>query len=72
MDLKTIYRWMALLIESAEGDYESIWDEFWKLSKRVRVRVDWCDPDTSYEEDIMARFNAIGNYLEEVNNEQHN
>ena len=65
MKLQTIYNKMEVLIDSSEGDYESIWDDFWELSKQDKGRVDWCDPDTSYEDDIMARFTAIGNYLDE-------
>lgn len=47
-------------------DFELIWDDFWNLSKQVDVHIDYYDPDTSYEEDIMARYNAIGDYLKVV------
>lgn len=46
--------------------YGAIWDDFWSLSKEVRVYIEYYDPDTSYEEDIMARYNAIGSYLGDV------
>jgi hypothetical protein len=72
MNLRNVYRCMESLIESSNDDYSDIWVEFWKLSNRIGVHIDWYDPDTSYEEDIMARYNAIGAYLEEANNEQHN
>lgn len=65
MRLDTIYYWMTQLIESVyEGDYSEIWDDFWSLNKKVPVSIDYYDPDTSYEEDIIARYNAIGEYLE--------
>jgi hypothetical protein len=70
MKLETIYNWMTRLIESVDieqgKDYSDIWDDFWALSRRVPIFIDYCDPDTSYEEDIMARYNAIGRYLWEV------
>lgn len=67
MRLDTVYYWMTKLIKSVDeahgGDYSEIWDDFWSLNKRVPVSIDYYDPDTSYEEDIMARYNAIGEYL---------
>lgn len=69
MKVETIYNWMTRLIESVDieqgKDYSDIWDDFWALNRRVPVFIDYYDPDTSYEEDIMARYNAIGEYLGE-------
>lgn len=68
LSLRTIYRQMGSLIQYANvrGDYGAIWDEFWSLSKGVRVYIEYYDPDTTYEEDIMARYAAIGRYLGDV------
>lgn len=62
-----IYDRMRSLIFYArfKKDFELIWDDFWELSKDIEVHIDYYDPDTSYEEDIMARYNAIGDYLKE-------
>jgi hypothetical protein len=70
MKVETIYNWMTRLIESVDieqgKDYSDIWDDFWALNRRIPVFIDYYDPDTSYEEDIMARYNAIGEYLGKV------
>lgn len=67
MRLDTIYYWMTRLIKSVDeeygDDYSEIWDDFWALNKKVPVFIDYYDPDTSYKEDIMARYNAIGEYI---------
>lgn len=67
MKVETIYNWMTRMISTVdevhEGDYSEIWEDFWALNRRVPVFIDYYDPDTSYEEDIMARYNAIGEYL---------
>lgn len=63
---KQLYLKMKRLIEAADKQskvsnqdcYEKIWNEFWKLHKQMSVNIDWCDPDSTYEEDIMACFNA--------------
>ena len=65
--VEVIYDRMSYLIKYAKdlNDFEFIWDDFWKLSKQIDVHIDYYDPDTSYEADIMARYDAIGDYLEE-------
>lgn len=34
--------------------FKDIWDSFWEIKKQIKTVVDWYDPDTTYEEDIMA------------------
>jgi hypothetical protein len=48
-----------------EEDFETIWDDFWELSSFVDdfVHIEYYDPDTSYEEDILYRMSAIKAYF---------
>lgn len=46
-----------------EDDYGLIWDDFWNLNKGVALHIAYYDPDTTHEEDILARYYAIKNYL---------
>ena len=58
---------MTNLIDSTEPeDFGDIWDEFWELSQEISkiVRIEYYDPDTTYFEDIMARYDSIKAYLE--------
>ncbi|AUR94323.1 hypothetical protein NVP1193O_192 [Vibrio phage 1.193.O._10N.286.52.C6] len=58
---------MTNLIAATEPeDFGDIWDEFWGLSQQVSkiVYIDYYDPDTTYFEDIMARYDSINEYLE--------
>ncbi len=57
---------MTLLISNREPEnFDEIWDEFWTLSRRIEntTRIEWCDPDTTYYEDIMARYHAVQSYV---------
>jgi len=58
---------MSILIEgTSPDDFDLIWDDFWKLSgfiSEIKV-IEWCDPDTTYYEDIMARYNSIVDYVD--------
>lgn len=38
--------------------YHDIWDLFWQTANQIEVYVDYCDPDTSYEEDMQAKLNS--------------
>ncbi len=42
------------------------WESFWELSMSFPFDVKWDDPDTSYEEDIMKRYNAIDKFMQGV------
>lgn len=54
-----------LISDRDSQDFDEIWDEFWMLSRKIGKieTIDWCDPDTSYFEDVMARYESIKNYL---------
>jgi hypothetical protein len=45
--------------------YDRIFSE--KISRKVSHLFDWCDPDTTYEEDVAAFMNAFREYVEEQN-----
>lgn len=63
-----LYHDMKTLVSVAQKyeDFGGIWDKFWGISKDIGaiVHIEYYDPDTTYEEDIMARFNAIRDYLQ--------
>lgn len=63
--VKILHNLMRDLIDE-NTEFADKWEDFWRLSQRVVivVDIDWYDPDTSYEEDIMSRFNAIGSWLD--------
>ena len=64
--LKITFKKMGKLLEgcTCEDDYQLVWEDFWGLNKSVNVSIHYYDPDTSYMEDILARYYAIGAYLE--------
>jgi hypothetical protein len=47
--------------------WDEEWDTFWNIKDEYNLDIHWCDPDTRYEEDMLAYFNAV---CEEMNNEQ--
>lgn len=51
---------------SWETKYDLIFSE--RLSRRIfgLIRLDYCDPDTSYEEDVKAFVEALNDRLREV------
>lgn len=65
-----IYRDMQMIVtickeyRGHKDMYELLWDDFWELSRDFPFDVEWCDMDTSYEEDISARYNAIHEFME--------
>ena len=42
------------------------WESFWELSMGFPFKVEWSDPDSSYEEDIMQRYNAIDEFMKSI------
>ena len=66
-----LYNEMKLTVDACKrctnnnvNPWSIFWDSFWGLSNEFPFTVDWCDYDTSYEEDIMQRYNAIENFME--------
>lgn len=63
---------MMLLISICKSGVESsdlwsiYWESFWELSMGFPFKVEWHDPDTSYEEDIMQRYNAIEGFMKSI------
>ena len=49
---------------SWEEKYDMIFcEEISKKAKKLSPSFDWYDPDTTYEEDVMAFFNSFTEYL---------
>lgn len=65
--VKAIYKRMQKLVDDPHTEFADKWDDFWVMSQEVVLIADisWYDPDTSYEEDIMSRYTAIGDWLDE-------
>lgn len=65
----SLYKKLDMLVGQAyvKDNWDEIWDEFWEISNKLNdIRyIDYCDPDTSYKEDILARFNSYKEYYEE-------
>lgn len=66
-----IYNEMKIIIESCRNytntnvdPWAVLWESFWELSNEFPFNVDWCDFDTSYEEDMMQRYNAVEGFME--------
>jgi len=44
--------------------FGKIWEEFWDVKSRITgVPGDWCDPDTTYEEDMQAYLRHANLYI---------
>lgn len=68
--VRKVFDKMTKLLPSkyTEEEFSKIWREFWVLSNDVSdmAHIGWCDPDTTYEEDILARYYAIKRWLEDA------
>lgn len=63
--LATKYAEMTELINATDDDeFDLIWDEFWDLSCSINLHIESYDPDTTYKDDIISRYNAIAEYME--------
>lgn len=59
-DRQLLQEMEALVQTAISGSvyFDDIWDSFWEIKKQIETYVDYCDPDTTSEEDIMAYLNA--------------
>ena len=63
---------MMLLIAICKSDTGSLdlwgiyWESFLELSTGFPFKVKWDNPDTSYEGDIMQRYNAIDDFMKSI------
>ena len=63
---------MMLLIAIYKSDAGSLdlwsiyWESFWELNMGFPFKVEWSDPDTSYEGDIMQRYNAVDEFMKSL------
>ena len=69
---KDVYEGMALLVKICQKSNSDVWgiywESFWDLSREFPFKVEWYDPDGSYQEDIMSRYLAIEGFMENINN----
>lgn len=69
--LITLFKEMDGLVEQAikYDMWDELWGNFWDVSNRINilVHIDWHDPDASEEEDIMARYYAVKEYVDNLN-----
>ena len=64
------FLYMNDLLEAAEKNdsWESAWQLFWKLDATIEnlFKIDWENTDSSYEEDMRARYYAIRKWLRDL------
>lgn len=67
--LKTIHE-QANRIFNSEASWEAKYDLIFSdaISEKVfrEIHLDYCDPDTSYEEDVTAFINAFNQKMEDI------
>jgi hypothetical protein len=50
-----------------EFKYDIIFDMgLWQALEEVGIMLDYCDPDTSYEEDVTAYMTAVSEVKEQI------
>ena len=63
---------MMLLIAICKSNTGSLdlwsvyWESFWELSIDFPFKVEWSDPNASFEEYIMQRYNAVDEFMKSV------
>jgi hypothetical protein len=59
-DRQLLQKMEALVQIAINGSvsFEDIWDSFWEIKSQIDTYVDYCDPDTTSEADIMAYLEA--------------
>lgn len=65
MSIEELYTEMNRVMASSYT-WEAKFDIVFELSKRMKehgVHLNYCDPDTTYREDVCAYFNALAEYL---------
>lgn len=66
---RQVHQDMTLLIvickynESELDLWDIFWESFWDMSKEFPFALDWVETDSSYEEDIMQRYDAIDEFI---------
>lgn len=67
MEIAEVYFKAKNIVESDlswEAKYDMIFcKEVSQKAKKLAPSFDWYDPDTTYEEDVMAFFNSFTEYL---------
>jgi hypothetical protein len=65
--LKLHFRRMDSIIGNCKTtlNYTEHWDEFWEVSQLIDDIADiaWTDPDAGYQDDMLARYNAVADFM---------
>lgn len=63
------YQLMKAIVEAAEehDDWDNKWELFWEVNGMIKLNIYYSDPDTGEREDMMARYNAVKDYVESLN-----
>jgi hypothetical protein len=67
--IRLIERAEAIFRSEADWEikYDTIFDMFiWRKIRDVGHHFEWCDPDTSYEEDVTAYVTALSEFKERL------
>ena len=65
--IKDTYRQCSRIYNS-ELDWEEKYDLIFGVYKRSQVRFEWCDPDTTYEEDLHHFMLGFELYIDRLEN----
>ena len=69
---RQLHRDMTKLISICKNNeseldlWEIFWESFWDMSKKFPFALDWNETDSSYEEDIMQRYNTIDEFIKAI------
>lgn len=73
---QTCYEELELIINTCEkfdinrtNSWSVFYQDFWECSNKIPFEIDWCDPDSGYEDDMKARFKAVKEFVEQVRGE---
>jgi hypothetical protein len=64
-DRQLLQKMEALVQIATNGavSFDDIWDSFWEIKTQIDTYVDYYDPDTTSEADIMAYLEAARNQI---------
>lgn len=66
---RQLHQDMTLLINICKNNeseldlWDILWESFWDMSKEFPFALDWVETDSSYEDDIMQRYNTIDEFI---------
>lgn len=59
---------MQKIIEIAKSSdmWGDLWDDFWRVANLYPFEVNYYDPDTSYEEDMISKYLALTDHCLDI------